>query len=150
MIEKEDLLQRKKTVLELVAKIPLGPASPRAQTTLQYIRQDLVGANSKCKLEEVDFNSIQPGSTVLFSFGGSEASHAAVMLDKGEMAHLLQAPSSTKALERPDIGKGTLEITSPDKVKEIVQEMTRDQIYISYTQGPQSFVPKQDKRSNTV
>ena len=77
----------------------------RAELRLQRLRHDLVGNAPSVPVHLVDFTRIPPGSTVIFSTAGRPLSHAAMMLDLGQMAHLVQSLTSREALTRPDLGR---------------------------------------------
>lgn len=115
----------------------------RARIRLQHIRSDLVGNIDPVPVETVDFSTIAPGSTLVFNEHGRGPCHAAIMLDKGEMAHLVQSTTSQEALLRADVANGTLEITTPAAVLAIVRSMQARPggMEVACTPGPMHFVP---------
>jgi cell wall-associated NlpC family hydrolase len=113
-----------------------------ADIRLRELRRDLVGNAQPIRFEQVDFATVPPGSTVAFSTQRSPLAHVAIMLDNGQMAHLIQALTSPEALTRPDIAQGTLEITHPAAVAAMVRGMPMGDagVFVSHTPGPMHFM----------
>lgn len=147
MVDKSDLEKRAS------ANTAANEGIDRHQGTLMTaaaLRADLIGNAELHPAESFDFGQVPPGSTVLFCrqhpnqerFPGQLLnSHAAVMLDQGQMAHIAQAPTSVLARTRPALINGKLEITTPDQVLALATEMANPMgVLIGHTNGPASFV----------
>ncbi|CDG82520.1 hypothetical protein [Janthinobacterium agaricidamnosum] len=116
------------------------------RATGHNLRRDLVAHAPLYEARHFNFNNVPEGSTVLFlqkhANGEILPSHAAVMLDHGQMGHLIQATASSFALSRPAIAHGKLEITDPHAVAQVAHEMMGhgSTLLVAHTNGPQSFV----------
>ncbi len=120
--------------------------SEYTRATGHNLHRDLVGNAAMYEARTFNYSHIPEGSTVLFlqkhANGEILPSHAAVMLDHGQMGHLIQAPASRFALSRPAIAYGKLEITDPHSVAHVANEMMGhgSTLLVAHTNGPQSFV----------
>lgn len=147
LLDKEILIRKTKIINEFAKNYLIQrniSQDKYKNIILNDIRTTLLGSSNENEklLPNYDFRKIPIGSTIIFSVNDSPASHAAIMLDKNQIAHIVQAAIPKFSL-RPDILKGNLEITSVQNVIEIVKEMSENPIKlisIAHTNGPISFV----------